>query len=332
VDTTPIWMMRQAGRSLPAYRKLRERIGLVDITREPELCAQVTLMPIEVLDVDAAIMFADIMLPLAGLGVQFELVENIGPVVEDPIRSIDQINRMTNLPAEEAVPSVLEAIRIARRELEGVVPLIGFSGAPFTLASYLIEGRPTREFSRTKALMYGEPATWAALMERLTAMVIQYAGAQAAAGIQAFQLFDSWIGALAPNDFEDFVLPYVRRILEGIAPLGLPRILFGTGTAALLPQMAGTGADVVGIDWRVPLDQARRIVGPGRPVQGNLDPGVLLGPSAFLVDRAQDVLRRAAAAGSSKGHIFNLGHGVLPESPLDHLKLLVDTVHAWEVE
>jgi uroporphyrinogen decarboxylase len=326
-ETTPVWMMRQAGRSLPAYRRLRERIGLVDITRNPELCAQVTLMPLEVLDVDAAIMFADIMLPLAGLSVRFELVEDVGPVVEDPVRSLEQVQRMTSLPAEESVPAVLEAIRIARRELDGRAPLIGFSGAPFTLASYLIEGRPTREFSRTKALMFGDPRTWEALMERLTDMVVEYATAQKAAGIQAFQLFDSWIGALAPVDYETRVLPYVRRILDRIAGLGIPRILFGTGTATLLRHMAGAGADVIGVDWRIPLDDARRIIGEDRPVQGNLDPGVLLGPPDLVRERARDVLRRA---GGRPGHIFNLGHGVLPDSPLDNLRLLVDTVHEWD--
>jgi uroporphyrinogen decarboxylase len=328
VDATPVWMMRQAGRSLPAYRRLRERVGLVDITRHPEVCAEVTLMPLEVLDVDAAIMFADIMLPLAGLGIRFELVEDVGPVVDEPVRSLEQVERMTRVPAEESVPSVLEAIRIARRELDGTVPLIGFSGAPFTLASYLIEGRPSREFSRTKALMFGEPRTWDALMERLTEMVVDYATAQKEAGIQAFQLFDSWVGALAPMDYEARVLPYVRRIVDGVAGLGVPRILFGTGTATLLGLMAGAGADVVGVDWRIPLDDARRAIGDGRPVQGNLDPGVLLGPPGLVRERARDVLRRA---GGRPGHIFNLGHGVLPDSPLDNLRLLVDTVHEWEL-
>ena len=238
VDATPVWMMRQAGRSLPAYRELRQRYGLVEITREPELCAEVTLMPIRVLDVDAAIMFADIMLPLAGLGIQFELVEDLGPVVADPIRSPAQVAAMGTPSARESVPTVLEAIRIIRRELEGVVPLIGFSGAPFTLASYLIEGRPSRDFSRTKALMFTDPGTWHNLMERLTAMVVDYLSEQVAAGVQALQLFDSWVGALAPRDYAEFVAPHSAAIFDATAALGVPRIHFGTNTATLLEAEA----------------------------------------------------------------------------------------------
>ena len=331
VDATPVWMMRQAGRSLPAYRELRRRYGLVEITREPELCAEVTLMPIRVLDVDAAIMFADIMLPLAGLGVRFELVEDLGPVLADPIRSPAQVEDMTAPSALESVPTVLEAIRIIRRELEGVVPLIGFSGAPFTLASYLIEGRPSRDFSRTKALMFTDPGTWHKLMERLTAMVIDYLSEQVAAGVQALQLFDSWVGALAPRDYAEYVATHTAAIFDATAGLGVPRIHFGTNTATLLEAMATPGAedtrpDVVGVDWRIPLDVAWERIGDDRAVQGNLEPATLLGPPATVVERTEAVLR---AAGGRPGHIFNLGHGVLPDSPLDNLKLMVDTVHAF---
>jgi len=331
VDATPVWMMRQAGRSLPAYRELRQRYGLVEITREPDLCAEVTLMPIRVLDVDAAIMFADIMLPLAGLGVQFELVEDLGPVVADPIRSPAQVAAMATPSARESVPTVLEAIRIIRRELEGVVPLIGFSGAPFTLASYLIEGRPSRDFSRTKALMFTDPGTWHSLMKRLTAMVIDYLAEQVAAGVQALQLFDSWVGALAPRDYAEYVAPHTAAIFDATATLGVPRIHFGTNTATLLEAMATPGAeatrpDVVGVDWRIPLDVAWERIGRDRAVQGNLEPAALLGPPATVVERTEAVLR---AAGGRPGHIFNLGHGVLPDSPLDNLKLMVDTVHAY---
>lgn len=325
VDVTPIWMMRQAGRSLPAYRKLRERYGLVEITRNAELCADVTLMPLSVLDVDAAIMFADIMLPLAGLGVAFELVEDVGPVVADPIRSIDQVRQMRAPRAAESVSAVLEAIRIVRGEVEGRGAVIGFAGAPFTLASYLIEGRPTREFAKTKALMYGEPATWEALMERLAEAVIDYLQEQVAAGAQAIQLFDSWIGALGPQDAEQYALPYTRRILTEIASLGVPRILFGTNTCMLLEQMAAAGPEVIGVDWRIPLDEAWERIGDGHAIQGNLDPGVLLGPRSLVAERATDVLRRADGR---PGHIFNLGHGVLPDTPVDNLRLLVDTVHS----
>jgi uroporphyrinogen decarboxylase len=331
VDATPVWMMRQAGRSLPAYRELRQRYGLVEITREPELCAEVTLMPIRVLDVDAAIMFADIMLPLAGLGVRFELVEDLGPVVADPVRSPAQVAAMATPSARESVPTVLEAIRIIRRELEGVVPLIGFSGAPFTLASYLIEGRPSRDFSRTKALMFTDPGTWHDLMERLTAMVIDYLSEQVAAGVQALQVFDSWVGALAPRDYAEYVAPHTAAIFDATADLGVPRIHFGTNTATLLEAVATPGADstrpdVVGVDWRIPLDVAWERIGHDRAVQGNLEPATLLGPPAGVVERTEEVLR---AAGGRLGHIFNLGHGVLPDSPLDNLKLMVDTVHAF---
>ncbi|GAC1361568.1 MAG: uroporphyrinogen decarboxylase [Actinomycetota bacterium] len=334
VDATPVWMMRQAGRSLPAYRELRERHGLVEITRQPELCAQVTLMPLQVLEVDAAIMFADIMLPLAGLGVSFELVENIGPVVAEPISSVRQVSALTAIPARESVPTVLEAIRIARRELDGVVPLIGFSGAPFTLASYLIEGRPSRDFIKTKALMFSDPVTWHQLMDRLTTMVIDYLSEQVTAGVQALQLFDSWVGALSPADYRQYVAPHSAAIFEATAGLGVPRIHFGTNTATLLELMAapvpeGAGPDVVGVDWRIPLDAAWGRVGWGKAVQGNLEPAVLLAPPEVLVRRVEDVLR---AAGGRPGHIFNLGHGVLPDSPLDNLKLLVDTVHGYQAE
>lgn len=341
VDATPVWMMRQAGRSLPAYRELREHYGLVEITKRPELCAQVTLLPLRVLEVDAAIMFADIMLPLAGLGVRFELVEDVGPVVADPIRSAAQVDALTAIPARESVPAVLEAIRLARGELEGTAPLIGFSGAPFTLASYLIEGRPSRDFTRTKAMMFGDPSTWHQLMERLVAMVIDYLGAQVEAGIQALQLFDSWVGALAPADYASFVAPHVAAIFDATASFGVPRIHFGTNTATLLDHMASPGTaqpraerqsgpgsqappDVVGVDWRIPLDAAWERIGPDRAIQGNLEPAAVLAPPEVLAQRVDDVL---AAAGGRPGHIFNLGHGVLPDSPLDNLKLLVDRVH-----
>lgn len=326
VDVTPIWMMRQAGRSLPSYRKLREQWGLVEITRSADLIAEVTLLPLEVLDVDAAILFADIMLPLAGLGVGFEIVDDVGPVVAEPILSISQIEAMTSVPSAESTPAVMEAVRILRKELEGKAPLIGFSGAPFTLASYLVEGSATREFSKTKAMMFGEPPAWHALMERLTEMVIDYLREQVAAGAQALQLFDSWIGALGPRDVEQYVLPYTKRIFEATASLGVPRIHFGTNTASLLELMAAPDPEIVGVDWRVPLDVAWERIGHERAIQGNLDPAVLLGPPELVVDRARDVLRRA---GGRPGHIFNLGHGVLPDTPLENLRLLVETVHSY---
>ena len=333
VDVTPVWLMRQAGRSLPAYRELRRHHSLVEITRQPDLCAEVTLMPVTELEVDAAIMFADIMLPLAGLGIRFELVEDVGPVVAEPIRSATQVDALGTLSARESVPAVLEAIRIIRAELDGVVPLIGFSGAPFTLASYLIEGRPSRDFARTKAMMFSEPGLWHRLLERLTAMVIDYLSEQVAAGIQALQLFDSWVGALAPEDYSSYVAPHTAAIFEATAALGVPRIHFGTNTATLLEAMAqpgaGPGPDAVGVDWRVPLGGAWERIGYDLAIQGNLEPAAVLGPPELVVARAEAVLAEAAGR---PGHIFNLGHGVLPDSPLDNLKLLVDTVHAHRAE
>jgi uroporphyrinogen decarboxylase len=342
VDVTPVWMMRQAGRSLPDYRELRRHYGLVEITRQPELCAEVTLMPVRALEVDAAIMFADIMLPLAGLGIRFELVEDLGPVVADPIRSAAQVEALSAVPARESVPAVLEAIRIVRRELEGIVPLIGFSGAPFTLASYLVEGRPSRDFSRTKAMMFSDPVTWHRLMERLTRMVIDYLTEQVSAGVQAIQVFDSWVGALSPADYLAYVSPHTAAIFEATAGLMVPRIHFGTNTATLLEVMSSPGGprpeegpgpdlgpDVVGVDWRIPLDVAWERIGPHRAIQGNLEPAVLLGPRGLVVERAEAVL---TAAGGRPGHIFNLGHGVLPDTGIDNLKLLVDTVHSFRPE
>lgn len=320
---TPIWLMRQAGRTIPAYRALRERYGFLEVVQDPALMAEVTLLPMREMPLDAAVMFADIMLPLASLGVKFAIVESVGPVVDEPIRRREQVDAMARIPVEEAVPSVFEAIRILRRELEGWAPLIGFSGAPFTLASYLIEGKPSREYAKTKAMMFGDPGTWHALMERLTTLVISYLQAKIAAGAQAVQLFDSWLGALSAADARTFVLPYSTRIFDAIAGLGVPRIHFGTGTAHMLDVMAGAGPDVVGVDWRIPLDQAWTAIG-GLGIQGNLDPAVLLGPPEFIESRARDVLRRA---NGRAGHVFNLGHGVLPDTPLDSIKRLVDFVH-----
>lgn len=325
VDTTPIWMMRQAGRSLPAYRALRKQHGNIkQIARHPDIMAEITLLPLRQFPVDAAIMFADITLPLSGLGVEFDLVEDVGPVIEDPIHSIEQIERMTSIPAVESVPDVLEAVKLVRKELEGVVPLIGFSGAPFTLAAYLIEGKPSRDFSKVKSLMFSEPGIWDGLMTRLTDMVIDYLEAQVDAGVQAYQLFDSWVGALSPQDFELYVLPYTRRIFDQTRRLAIPRIHFGTTTATLLELMSSVDCEVVGVDWRIPLDKGWETIGFDKGIQGNLDPAALLAPPQLLKERAIDVLDRA---GGRPGHIFNLGHGVLPDSPVENLELLVEVVH-----
>jgi uroporphyrinogen decarboxylase len=326
VDVTPVWLMRQAGRSLPEYRKLRERWTLVDIVAQPELCAEVTLQPVRRLGVDAAVMFADIMLPLRGMGVEFELVENVGPVIARPISSAADIEALVVPGGDEAAPQVITAVRHV--VAQSPVPVIAFSGAPFTLASYLIEGRPSRDFARVKAFMYSEPSAFDRLLSKLAATMVGYLQAQVAAGASAIQLFDSWAGALAVDDYEARVLPHTRAIFEALAPAGVPRIHFGTDTAGMLESIASTGPDVVSLDWRVALDAGWKRVGHERGVQGNLDPAVLLGPAELVRERARDILRRAAGR---PGHIFNLGHGVLPSTPLENLQVLVETVHEWQV-
>ena len=327
VDVTPVWLMRQAGRSLPEYRKLRERYSLADIVAEPDLCAEVTLQPVRRLGVDAAVMFADIMLPLRGMGVDFELVENVGPVIANPITSAADVERLSKPSGEEAAPQVITAVR--RVVAESPVPVICFSGAPFTLASYLIEGRPTRTFEKVKAFMYTQPDAFDLLMGKLATTMSAYLAAQVAAGAQAVQIFDSWVGALALVDYESRVAPHTRAILDALAPLGVPRIHFGTDTAHLLEAIAATGPDIVSLDWRIPLDAGWTRIGHGRGIQGNLEPAVLLGPPDLVRDRARDVLRRAAGR---PGHIFNLGHGVLPQTDPAVLTQLTALVQERTVE
>ena len=324
VDRTPIWLMRQAGRSLPEYRRLRERWSLVDIVAQPDLCAEVTLQPVKRLGVDAAVMFADIMLPLRGMGVEFELVESIGPVIGRPVRTPGDVEALHEPAGEEAAPQVIEAVR--RVVAESPVPVICFCGAPFTLASYMIEGRPSRDFAAAKQFMFCEPEAFDLLLGKLARVMSHYLAAQVAAGAGAVQVFDSWVGALSVEDYDDRVAPHTRAIFEATASLGVPRVHFGTGTAALLESIAATGADVVSLDWRVPLDAGWRRVGFERAIQGNLDPAVLLGPSELVRQRAREVLRRA---GGRPGHVFNLGHGVLPDTPLENLQVLIETVQEW---
>jgi uroporphyrinogen decarboxylase len=326
--------MRQAGRSLPEYRALKQKYSLLEITRQPELCAEVTLQPVRRLGVDAAILYADIMSPLIAIGVDLDIVEGTGPVVAHPIRDQSGLAALRPLEPEADMPYVQEAIRLLRRELAAIgTPLIGFAGAPFTLAGYLIEGKPSRDFARTKALMYGEPPLWHALMERLTDLTLAYAQGQMRAGIQAFQLFDSWIGALSPRDYARFIQPHVHRIFQTLAaaPERIPLIHFGTGTAPLLELMAEAGGDVIGLDWRVPLDDGwARVGGPGYvAIQGNLDPAVLLAPWEAVHAEAEDVLHRAAG---HPGHIFNLGHGILPATPVENIERLVAFVHEYRYE
>jgi uroporphyrinogen decarboxylase len=321
VDATPIWLMRQAGRSLPEYRKLRERYTLLDIVAEPDLCAEVTLQPVRRLDVDAAVMFADIMLPLRGMGVDFELVESLGPVVANPIRGPQDVDRLLVPDGEEAAPEVIAAVR--RVAAESPVPVICFAGAPWTLASYLVEGQPSRQHTLVKQFMYREPQAFDRLLGKLAKVMTDYLAAQVGAGAAAIQLFDSWVGALAREDYESRIAPHTASIFAALAGLGVPRIHFGTGTAGLLEAISATRPDAVSLDWRVPLDEGWRRVGGDLAVQGNLEPAVLLGPRELVQERARDVLRRA---GGRRGHVFNLGHGVLPETPLEHLQLLVETV------
>jgi uroporphyrinogen decarboxylase len=324
VDRTPIWLMRQAGRSLPEYRSLRERWSLVDIVAQPDLCAEVTLQPVKRLAVDAAVMFADIMLPLRGMGVEFELVESVGPVIGRPVRTPGEVEALHEPAGEEAAPQVIEAVR--RVVAESPVPVICFCGAPFTLASYMIEGRPSRDFAAAKQFMFCEPEAFDLLLGKLARVMSRYLTAQVAAGASAVQVFDSWVGALSVEDYDERVAPHTRAIFEATASLGVPRVHFGTGTAALLESIAATGADVVSLDWRVPLDAGWRRVGFERGIQGNLDPAVLLGPSELVRRRAREVLRRA---GGRPGHVFNLGHGVLPDTPLENLQVLIETVQEW---
>jgi uroporphyrinogen decarboxylase len=313
--------MRQAGRSLPEYREIRKRHGLFEVVRQPELCAEVTLQPVRRHGVDAAVMFADIMLPVLGMGVEVELVENVGPVVEHPVATTADVERLHVPDPAEAVPSILEAVRIVRAELRDDQAVVGFCGGPFTVAGYLVEGRPTRDFVKTKRLMYGSPETWHALMEKLTQTFVHYLRAKQEAGSDVLQLFDSWVGALSVDDYLEFVAPYSARIL---AAVDAPTIHFGTGTAHLLAQLAEAGGDVIGLDWRVRLDEAWEVVGEDRGVQGNLDPALLIGPFERVRGEAERILERA---GGRPGHIFNLGHGVLPDTDPDVLGRLVELVH-----
>ena len=321
-ERTPVWFMRQAGRYQQEYRELRKRYGILDMCRTPELAAQVTMLPVQQLGVDAAILFSDIVVPLAAMGIDVRIEEGRGPMVDSPLRSTGDVERLRALEPETDLPFVLDAIRNLVEDLD--VPLIGFSGAPFTLASYLVEGGPSRSFARTKALMLGQADTWHALMERLSAAVLAFLRAQIKAGVSAIQVFDSWVGALGPQDYDEFVRPHVRAIFQGLESLGVPRIHFGVGTEGLLTRMRDVGADVVGVDWRVPLDAAWERLGPGVAVQGNLDPATLLAPWEVIERRARDVLDRA---GGRSGHVFNLGHGVLPGTPPEALRRLVELVH-----
>ncbi|MFF9202124.1 uroporphyrinogen decarboxylase [Streptomyces sp. NPDC014986] len=322
VPHTPVWFMRQAGRSLPEYRKVREGVGMLESCMRPELVTEITLQPVRRHHVDAAIYFSDIVVPLKAIGVDLDIRPGVGPVVEEPVRTRADLARLRDLTPED-VSYVTEAIGMLTREL-GSTPLIGFAGAPFTLASYLVEGGPSRTYENAKAMMYGDPELWADLLDRLADITAAFLKVQIEAGASAVQLFDSWAGALAPADYRRSVLPASAKVFDAVAGYGVPRIHFGVGTGELLGPMGEAGADVVGVDWRVPLDEAVRRVGPGKALQGNLDPTVLFAGREAVEAKAGEVLDAAA---NLEGHIFNLGHGVMPSTDPDALTGLVDYVH-----
>jgi uroporphyrinogen decarboxylase len=328
VDATPVWFMRQAGRYMADYRALRQKYTLLEICAQPELAVQVTLQPVDAVEVDAAILFSDLLLPFTPMGLAFDFVKGEGPSIENPVRSAADVDRLTTFEPREALSHVLETIRLLRPALAGRVPLIGFGGAPFTLAAYAIEGGPSKDYARTKAFMYTEPAAWHRLCGLFATVMADYLKAQVEAGVQALQIFDSWAGALGRADYREFAMPHTASIFSALRDTGVPLIHFGVGTTAILPDLAAAGGDVVGVDWRLPLDEAWAILGSGRGIQGNLDPTLLLGPLDRLLDGADDVLRRA---GGRPGHIFNLGHGVLPQTPLEHVQALARRVHAFDV-
>jgi uroporphyrinogen decarboxylase len=323
VPYTPVWFMRQAGRALPEYRQARGDASILESLRSPEVAAELTLQPVRRYGVDAAILFSDIVVPIAAIGFGIEIHAGVGPVAEQPFTSVADLDRLRPLEPEADIPYVLDTIRILRSEL--TVPLIGFAGAPFTLASYLIEGGASRDHAKTKALMYSDPGLWAGLMDRLAGIALASLRAQVEAGAQAIQLFDSWVGTLNPGDYRRYVLPASAKVLGGLADLGVPRVHFGVGTGELLGLMQEAGADVVGVDWRVPLAEARRRVGSATAVQGNLDPAVVLAGWDAVRPRAEEIL----AAGGGRGHVFNLGHGVLPQSDPGVLSRLVELCHGW---
>lgn len=328
VDHLPVWYMRQAGRYDPEYRKIKEKYSLLEICRQPELAAGITMMPVRKLGVDAAILYSDIMNPVASLGVDFDIVKNIGPVIEQPIRTLADIDRLRPIDVHKDLSHILETIAILDRQLD--VPLITFAGAPFTIASYLIEGRPSKSYIRTKAMMYGEPEAWFKLMDKLGDMVIAYLRAHVQSGGKAFQLFDSWVGALAPNDFKRYVLPTITRIFAELRDLDVPKIYFpGVSSGELLPTLTGIDADAVGLDWRVSITEGRRRTGGKYAMQGNLDPYILTAPMDVIKQQAKEIIDDGLTA---PGFVFNLGHGLFPEASLEKLRELTEFVHAYSAE
>ena len=323
VDCTPVWFMRQAGRYMVEYRRLREKHSILELCKTPELAAQVTLQPIDRFALDAAIIFADILLPLEPMGLSLEFAEGEGPIIHNPVRDRAAVDRLKVIDDTE-LQYVMDAISLTRKMLAGRVPLIGFAGAPFTLASYAIEGGSSRNSIHTKQMMYREPETWHRLMDKFARVITGYLRRQIRAGAQAVQLFDSWVGCLSAGDYAEYVVPHVQLIFEGLKHEGVPLIHFGTGTTAILKAMRQAGGDVIGIDWRIPIDEAWAMVGYDRAVQGNLDPVTFFGPISEIERRVTDILQRAAGR---PGHIFNLGHGILPNTPVENVAATIDLVH-----
>ncbi|MBI5492545.1 MAG: uroporphyrinogen decarboxylase [Deltaproteobacteria bacterium] len=324
-DHTPVWLMRQAGRYMKEYMAIREKHSFLEMCRNPELACEVTLQPIRAFDLDAAIIFADILLPLPGMGIKLEFAKNEGPVIGNPVRTRKDIDAITNINPEKDVPFLMQAIKMVRKELDGKVPLIGFSGAPFTLASYIIEGEGSRNYVHTKKIMYEDPGAWKALMDKIADVVIVYLKAQVEAGAQTLQLFDSWVGCLGPDDFKEFAMPYTKKVIDALKDT-VPVINFGTNTGTYLDIVSQAGGDVIGVDWRVRLDTAWKTIGYGHAIQGNLDPVVLFGPVAAIRKRVKEIIDMA---GGRPGHIFNLGHGIVLGTPVDNVRAVVDAVHEF---
>lgn len=326
VDATPVWFMRQAGRYMKAYRDLKEKHTFLEMCKTPELATEVTLQPVNALNIDAAIIFADILLPLEPMGTGLEFIVGDGPSIPRPVRDAKAVENLRPVNAEEQLGFVGDAIRMVRKEISGKVPLIGFAGAPFTLSSYMVEGGKSREFKITKMMMFEAPETWALLMDKVCATLIDYLKMQVNAGAQALQLFDSWVGCLSPYDYTKYILPYTRKVIDGLKECGVPVINFSTGTSTMLPTVAQAGGDVISFDWRISLDDAWKQIGYDQPIQGNLDPVLLFAPLPVIKERVHDIMRQADGR---PGHIFNLGHGILQHTPVDHVKAVCDMVHEY---
>jgi uroporphyrinogen decarboxylase len=326
---TPVWLMRQAGRYMKEYREIRDKYSFLTMCKTPELAAEVTLQPVKKLGVDAAIIFADILLPLEGMGIKLEFAKDEGPVIRNPVRNRSDIDSLHLIEPERDVPFLIDAIKITCRELNGKIPLIGFSGAPFTIASYIIEGGHSKSYIQTKSLMYNNPSSWHVLMDKIVRVVISYLEAQIKAGAHAIQLFDSWVGCLSPSDYKIFVAPYSKQIIDALRPYKIPFIHFGTGSSNILELMRDAGGDVIGVDWRIELDIAWKRLGSDVAIQGNLDPVVLFAKPEEIKKRVRDILKRA---GGRPGHIFNLGHGILPQTPVENVITLVEMVHEYSRE